>query len=136
MNASDPPTTTQPESGTAPAPAPQARVYLKDLVLPPEVAAEAAAYCRELGLWWWERKARRSVEEHFKLSYFYGGQRVNLLPTPQGLAVVYVGRIRRDEFPRLLPDLTAEERQQVVFDCPQRWNEEEVSQILHVISHD
>jgi hypothetical protein len=111
-------------------------VYLKDLHLPPEMVREVTAYCRELGLWWWERKARRSVEEHFKLSHFYGGQRVSLLPTLQGLAVVYVGRIRRDEFPRLLPDLTAEERQQVSFDCPQRRNRGEVSEILHVISND
>src|SRR6516162_4561468 len=110
MNANDQPTTAQPESGAAPAPAPQARVYLKDLQLPPEMVREVEASYRRRGLWWWEKKIRRDVEEQFKLMHFYGGKEVTLLKTPAGTAVLYVGWITREELLQMLPDLTAEER--------------------------
>jgi hypothetical protein len=98
-------------------------VYLKDLHLPPEMVREVEASYRRRGLWWWEKKVRKYVEEEFKLMHFYGGKEVALLNTPAGTAVLYVGRITREDLSRLLPELTAEEWRNVLFDCPRPWGD-------------
>lgn len=112
-----PPAALSPEEGQ-----PQ-RVRLRDLPTPPEVIGEAQQSCRKYG---WNR---RDTEEQLKIQYYYGGQSIYVLRTPEGPVIIPVEE-RYKNLPGLRYMLLApEERGQAVFDCPSPW-QETVSQIL------
>ncbi len=99
------------------------RVRLNELPTPPEVVAEAKECCRKYG---WQQ---RGVEEELKLQYYFGGQSIYLLRTPEGLVVIPIEE-RYKGTPGLRDLLlTPAEKYQAVRDCPSPWNDT-VSQIL------
>jgi hypothetical protein len=103
----------------SPAPAQPMRQLLKDLELP--LAMEVDDICRRRSS---DRgPGRQRVEEEIKLQYFFGGQDVAYLTTPDGLMVVVVGDLRSDFFGRALEALSADERHRVTVYSPDRWND-------------
>jgi hypothetical protein len=110
-----------------PVPAPAAKaerlnVYVKDLVLPPEMVREVDAYCRLCGD---RSKAQRAhVEECFKLQHFFGGQTIGCVPTPRGKWIVLRGDLGSEELGELLHKVRDEEGLPVVLLMPEEWTEE------------
>jgi hypothetical protein len=95
------------------------RQRLRDLPLPPEVAAEAKQYCKRLGLW--GAKSRREMEEHMKLQHYYGGTWIAYLRTDEGPVIVAAAASLGDPvFDQQLSFLTAEERRRIIIDLPVR----------------
>lgn len=104
------------------------RQPIRDLPLPPEVAAEAERHCRRLGLW--GAKSRRRLEEQMKFQHYYGGRWVAYLRSDAGRVIVAVAESLRDPlFDHQLSLLSAEERRSVLIDSPPRLFDEE-SEIL------
>jgi len=76
-------------SPTAIAPVPEGkpqRVRLRDLPTPSEVRAEAERCFQKYG--WGGKKNRRELEERLKLQFYYGGEAVYVLRTPEGPVVI------------------------------------------------
>jgi hypothetical protein len=95
------------------------RQRLRDLPLPPEVAAEAKQYCKHLGLW--GAKWRREMEEHMKLQHYYGGTWIAYLRTDEGPVIVAAAASLGDPvFDQQLSFLTADERRRIILDLPVR----------------
>jgi hypothetical protein len=95
------------------------RQRVRDLPLPPEVAAEAKRHCKRLGLW--GAKERRRVEEQMKLQHYYGGKWIAILQTVEGPVVVAAAdSLGNPAFDRQLAFLSPEERRQRVIECPVR----------------
>ena len=109
------------------------RQRLRDLELPPEVAAEVREACAKHG--WYSKIARQQTEEEVKLQHFFGGQDVAYMSTPEGMIIIAAGRMDSDEFRKALDALSREERCRTVFDFPQRRGEE-VSILFGATSHD
>jgi hypothetical protein len=97
-------------------------VYVKDLVLPPEMAKEVEMR--------WKRssdhsKAQRAWIEHcLKIGYFFGGQTIGYVNTPRGMLVVLRGEEPGDEFYKEVWKKRLEEDQQVVVYCPHRLDDD------------
>jgi hypothetical protein len=93
------------------------RIRLRDLPTPPEVAEEVEQYCKKY------RWNRRETEEEIKLQYYFGGQPIYVLPSPEGTVVIPIeGRYRG------MPDLryvllSPEERSEACYDVPSRWHD-------------
>jgi hypothetical protein len=86
------------------------RQRIRDLPLPPEVAAEAKRYCKRLGFWV-GGKSLREMEEQMKLQYYYGGLWVACLRTREGPVVVAATEILSDpRFDQQLSYLAPDER--------------------------
>src|SRR6266536_1790813 len=104
------------------------RQLVRDLALPPEVAAEAKRYCKRLGLW--GAKSRREMEEQMKIQHYYGGLWIAFLRTGKGpLVVAAAESLDTPSFDQQLSFLTAEERRGVLFDSPGKLFDED-SEIL------
>ncbi len=97
-------------------------VYVKDLVLPPEMVREVDAYCRLNGGRWQAHRAH--VEECFKLQHFFGGQTIGCVPTPKGKWIVLRGDLGSEELGELLHKVRDEEGLPVVLLTPEVWTEE------------
>jgi hypothetical protein len=97
------------------------RVKVRDLPTPPELAAEAKRYCKQLGTCW--RKDVLEAEDELKLQYYFGGLAVSRLHTAEGPVIVAAGRRDSDAYDQLLAFLPPEERRQVVLDFPSKWND-------------
>jgi hypothetical protein len=111
--------------GAAPFEAPSSRagkaerVRLRDLPTPAEVAAEAERWCKKYGSR--GQKGRREMEEQLKLQYYYGGQPVYIVRTPDGPVVIPIPDRYKDT-----PDLrhvllTPEERPHACLEIPPLW---------------
>jgi hypothetical protein len=95
------------------------RQRIRDLPLPPEVAAQAKHYCKQLG--WRGAASLRQVEEQMKLQYYYGGKWIALRQTDEGPLVVAVAESLRDpSFDRQLSSLTPDERRHLRYSSPPR----------------
>jgi hypothetical protein len=95
------------------------RQRVRDLPLPPEVAAEAARYGKQIGCWW--AKDFRQLEEQMKVQHYYGGKWIAFLETDEGPVVVAVADDLNDpSFDQQLSFLTAEERRSAILDSPSR----------------
>jgi hypothetical protein len=93
------------------------RQYVRDLPMPPDLAAFARQWCRHR--FWFSRKARQAEEDQLKLRYYYGGMLIAYLRTDRGPVVVAAANNLTDpEFDRQLACLTADERRQRLLDCP------------------
>jgi hypothetical protein len=104
------------------------RQRVRELPLPPEVAAEAKRYCKRLGLW--GAKSRRQMEEQMKLQHYYGGRWIAELLTDQGIVVVAAAESLNDPvLDQQLSFLTAEERRSVRFESPTQLFDQE-SEVL------
>lgn len=104
------------------------RQHVRELLLPPDVAAEMHRYCTRLGSW--KAKNRRQMEEQMKLQHFYGGKWIAYLRTKDGIVVVAAADTIGDpSFERQLSFLTAEERRTAIIDSPTRLFDKE-SEIL------
>jgi hypothetical protein len=100
------------------------RQRVGDLLLPPEVAAEARRHCKRLGLW--GRSSLRHMENQLKVQHYYGGRWIASLETSEGLIVVAAAASLSDPlFDRQLSFLTAEERQRVLIESPTRLFDQE-----------
>jgi hypothetical protein len=110
------------------------RQAIRDLPLPPEVAAEAIRYCKRLGLW--RARYRRQMEEQMKLQHYYGGLWIAYLRTDVGSVVVAAAESLNDPlFDEQLSFLTPEERRAAVIDSPPQLFDEQ-SAILTPYSHE
>src|SRR5437588_6445449 len=109
------------------------RRRLRDLELPPEVAAAVREACTKHG--WYSKIARQQTEDDAKLQHFFGGQDVAYMSTPEGLVIIAAGRMDSDEFRQALAALSREERCRVVLDFP-RPRHDEVSQLFGASSND
>jgi hypothetical protein len=91
---------------------PRGWVYLKDLVLPPEMQREVEAACRRRRF----RKAaeRAEIERQAKLAHFFGGQDIAYTRTPNGPAVIIAGDLMSEAFDTALAPLSREERREVM----------------------
>jgi hypothetical protein len=123
----NPPPPPTPPAAPSPAERGPERVRLRDLPTPAEVVEEAEHYCRKYG--WGGERNRREVEEQLKLQYYYGGQAVYILPTPEGPVVIPIAGRYKD-----MPDLRyvllqPEERSRASYTVPSRWRDS-VSEIL------
>ncbi len=95
--------------------------YLKDMEEPPELAEAIDRACREHR---YRKPAERlRVAEEVKLHYFFGGQDVGFMRTPQGRVVVVVGAMNTEPFNAALACLTPEERGRVILYSPQAWDD-------------
>src|SRR5262245_43706981 len=97
------------------------RVKVRDLPTPPELAAEAKRYCKQLGTCW--RKDVLEAEDELKVQYYFGGQAVSYLRTKEGPVIVAAGYRDSDAYDQLLAFLPAEERRRVILDFPSKWND-------------
>jgi hypothetical protein len=109
------------------------RIKLRELPLPPEVAAAARRHCQRLGLW--RQKYVQQVEDELKLQYHFGGQCVVYLRLKDGPIVVAAGEAGSDEFGRQLDVLPPEERRQVSYSFPTTWNDQ-VSELRTPFAHE
>ena len=103
------------------------RQRVRDLPLPPEVAAEAVRYGKRIGFW--RAKDRRDLEEQMKIQHYYGGQWIAYLRSDEGPVVVAAAEDLNDPlFDQQLAFLTADERRSVLIDRPSRLfdNESEI----------
>jgi hypothetical protein len=108
------------------------RQALRDLPLPPNVAAEAKQYCERLGLW--GAKNRRQMEEQMKLQHYYGGRWIAYLRTDGGPIVVAAAESLNDPaFEQQMSFLTSKERRTVIIDSPTPLFDEQ-SEILTAFS--
>jgi len=106
---------------------------LNDIPVPPDLAAEIDRYCARIGaVRKWDRE---QVTEDIKLQYFFGGNHVAYLPTPEGLVILAVGQMDSEEFGKVLDSLSREVRCRVILYPVSRWNDS-VSQILTPFSHE
>jgi hypothetical protein len=97
-------------------PLPELPVLVRDLPLPPELAAEVDAYCKKAGL---RRAAERQLrEDHVKLQYYFGGFSVAYLRTPDGPRVVAVGDVDDDDFWQQVDRLPPEDRRRNIVWTP------------------
>jgi len=100
------------------------RQRVRELPLPPAVAAEAKRYGKRLGFW--RAKHFRELEEQMKLQHYYGGKWIAYLQTDEGPVVVAAADSLDDpSFDQQLSFLTAEERRSVLIDSPSRLFDEE-----------
>jgi len=100
------------------------RQRLCDLPIPPEVAEEAKQYIAKLHMGGWGGVAhRRDILEDMLLQYYYGGNWVGYLRSPQGKVVVAVGMLD-EAFNRQLDALSPEERRQVSLYPALPWHDE------------
>jgi len=116
----------KPPAIAAPGPQPL-RQRIRDLPLPPEVAAEAARFGKRIGFW--RAKDRRQLEEQMKIQHYYGGQWIAYLRSDEGPVVVAAAEDLNDSlFDQQLSFLTAEERRSALIDRPSRLfdNESEI----------
>jgi hypothetical protein len=89
-------------------PVPQVPVLVRDLPLPPEVAARLDAYCKKARI---RRASERQVlEEEYKIQYHFDGLSVANLRTPEGAKIISAGDVESEEFWRPLEALSREER--------------------------
>lgn len=109
------------------------RRRLRDLELPPAVAAEIRETCARHG--WYSKIARRDTEEEVKLQYFFGGQDVAYLSTAEDMIIIAAGRLESDEFRQALDALSREERCHTVLYFPRPRNDE-VSQLFAAYSNE
>jgi hypothetical protein len=125
-----------PEQGPSPPVAPSGvslgeadvpRVRLRDLATPPEIIAEAERCCKKYG--WLGKARRREVVEQLKLQYYYGGQEIYLVRTPEGPVVVPIPERYRDTPGLRYVLLTPEERRRACLTCPSPWQDTD-SEIL------
>ncbi len=117
----------KPPASAAPQPQPL-RQLVRDLPLPPEVAAEAVRYGKRIGCW--RAKHRRQLEEQMKLQHYYGGQWIAYLRSDEGPVVVAAAEDLSDPlFDQQLAALTAEERRGAIITSPVRLFDDE-SEIL------
>jgi hypothetical protein len=124
-------------SGQAPPPAASAapspeqgeppRVRLRDLPTPAEVAEDAERWCKKYD--WGGKASRRGVEEQLKLQYYYGGQAIYLLRSPEGPVVLPIPERYRNTPDLRYVLLTAEERSRASSTIPPRWRDT-ISEIL------
>jgi hypothetical protein len=116
------------EAGHQPPSSPPAEVRplrqrLRDLPVPPEVAARAKKRCKEL--WLWGKRARQELLDQYLFQWYYGGKYVGYLVTPEGRVVVAVGWGLLDEaFDRQLAFLGAEERRNCILDAVDPWDDD------------
>jgi hypothetical protein len=97
------------------------RVRLRDLATPSEVTEEAERWCKKY--LWPGRKRRQEVEEQLKLQYYYGGQSIYLLDTPEGTVVVPIPERHKDTPGLRYILLTAEERPHACLTVPSPWRD-------------
>jgi hypothetical protein len=116
-----------PPPALAPAVTPEVkplRQRVRDLPLPPEVAAEAKRYCKYLGTS--RAKDIREMEEQMKLQHYYGGKWIAYLRTDEGPVVVAAAKSLSDPvFDQQLSFLTPEERRRRIIDSPIKLFDEE-----------
>jgi hypothetical protein len=107
------------------------RVRLRDLPTPPEVVEEMKRWRRKHGWGWgWGWKAhRQAAEEQFMLQYYFGGQEVFVLPTPEGTVVVPIPECYKDAYDLRSILFTPEERPHACMTVPEPWDDT-VHQIL------
>ncbi len=103
------------------------RVRLRDLPTPPEVIEEVEKWCRKYRLR--GKKRRGDVEEEFKLQYYYGGQAIYTLPTPEGLVVIPIAERSRGTPGLRYILFSPEERSRVCHTVPSPW-QDTVGEIL------
>jgi hypothetical protein len=110
------------------------RQRVRDLPLPPAVAAAAQRYCQRLGLW--GAKSRREMEEQMKLQHYYGGTWIAYLRTDEGPVVVGSAASLSDPaFDQQLSFLTADERRGLILESPVRLFDQE-SELLTPFLHE
>jgi hypothetical protein len=97
-------------------------VYVKDLVLPPEMVREVEQLWKAGSD---RSKAQRAWIEHcIKIDYFFGGQTIGYVNTPRGMLVVLRGDEPSDEFYEVVWKMRLEENQEVIVDCPRRLDDD------------
>jgi hypothetical protein len=114
----------QPNGTPAPGHPPPGRQEIRQLETPPEVAALAKEYCRQLG----RRGAReiRHVEDDFKLQYYYGGREILYLDTPGGRVIVAAGTPCLENVRGVKDALPPEERRRAIFYVPDLWGDTDI----------
>jgi hypothetical protein len=104
------------------------RQRVRDLPLPPEVAAEAQRHCTYLGLR--GERSLRQVEEQMKFQHYYGGSWIAYLRTDEGPVVVAAADSLNDPgFEQQLSVLAPEERRRAILTSLPRLFDEQ-SEIL------
>jgi hypothetical protein len=106
------------KQGEAPVAQPM-RVRLRELAMPPEVAAEVKKHCRKLGLW--RQKYVAEVEDSLKIQYYFGGKYIAYLRSDAGPLIVAAGLLD-EAFDAQLAHLRPQERQEVVLQAIDRWD--------------
>jgi hypothetical protein len=97
------------------------RVRLRDLPTPPDVLAEVEHWWRKYGHRGKDRW--RELEEQFKLQYYYGGQPIYVLRSPEGTVVLPIAERYRDTPGLRYVLLTVEERPRACLTIPPRWRD-------------
>lgn len=97
------------------------RVRLRELPTPQAVVRERERRRREYD--WQGRAGRQEIEDRLKLEFYYGGQTVYVLSTPQGLVVVPIPERYKDEADLRYVLLTAQERRSACLETLPPWNE-------------
>jgi hypothetical protein len=110
------------------------RVSVRHLPVNDELTQEIQAQCRRLGVW--RRKYVQEIEDELKLRYHFGGKYVAYLPSEHGLVVVAAGELESAAFDEQLACLSSQERQSVVLDAVDRWNDQTSLILSHSPSHE
>jgi hypothetical protein len=95
-------------------------IYLNELPTPPEVAEAVEASSKRRGN---NAKQKQDLLERSKLEYYFAGQVVAYLRTPQGRAVVATSKMTQDEYDAAKARLTSAERSKLISYVPSPWNE-------------
>jgi hypothetical protein len=100
---------------------PRGWVYLKDLVLPPEMQRQVEESCRRR---WFRKAAERAwIGEWAKLCHFFGAQDIAYMRAPDGPAVIVAGDLTSEAFDTALAPLTREERCRVHLYTQDPWDD-------------
>jgi hypothetical protein len=95
-------------------------IYLNDLPTPPEVAEAVESSSKRRGN---NAKQKQDLLERSKLEYYFAGQVVAYLRTPQGRAVVASSKMTQEEYDAAKARLSPTERANLTVDIPLPWNQ-------------
>lgn len=98
---------------------------LDDLPTPPQLRHAAEAYCKREGIR--RKRHKRWVEQQFKLRFYYGGQNVICVDTPEGRRIIAHGIPGRGELRSVLERLPPQQRAKAVIIPVESWGDDTVS---------
>jgi hypothetical protein len=93
------------------------RIRLRELPTPPEVTQEVEQYCKK---YHWNR---REIEDQLKLQYYFGGQAIYVVRTPDGPLVIPIEGRFRDMADLRYVMLKPEERSEACYTVPSPWHD-------------
>jgi hypothetical protein len=93
------------------------RIRLRDLPTPPEITQEVEQYYKKY------RWDRRQTEQELKLQYYFGGQALYVLRSPEGPVVIPIQGRYLDMADLRYVMLKPEERDHACYTVPSRWHD-------------